>query len=488
MSVRANRYSCGTAALGQVALLLTLFGGSGFAPAAAQGNRLEARVDALFADWDLRDSPGCALGLVQDGRLIYERGYGMANLDYDIPISEQTVFYVGSVSKQFTAAAVALLAQQRTIGLDDDIRTYLPEIREYERPITIRHLIHHTSGIRDIYTLMSLAGLRLDDVFTDDAAIDLIAGQRELNFAPGDKHLYSNSGYFLLAQIVKRATGTSLRQYAEENMFASLGMTNTHFHDTPNHILKNRAISYQRRENGRFRISYLSNFDKVGAGGLYTTVQDLLRWDQNFYSGEVGGREFLAQIQTPGMLNDGSTLAYAFGLTAGEHRGLSTVGHGGSMMGFRAAWLQFPEQHFSVICLCNLGSINPSRLAQRAADIYLADHFAEAETRGEPSPDRRPPNELREVALDAAQLGAYAGVYFSPELNVTYHIVVEDGALLVKRRNSPDSELVPTGEDTHTFRGRVGTFLFERGDQGNVTAFTVNAGRVTNIRFTRTGG
>lgn len=486
MFVGANRYSCRTAALRQVALLLTLFGPTGFAPAAAQGNPIEARVDSLFAEWDLPDSPGCALGLIRDGRLIYERGYGMANLDYDIPISAQTVFYIGSVSKQFAAAAVALLAQQGTISLDDDIRTYLPEMPEYERPITIRHLIHHTSGIRDIYTLMSLAGLRLEDVFSDDEAIVLIASQRELNFAPGDEHLYSNSGYFLLAQIVKRATGTSLRQYAEENIFSSLGMANTHFHDTPDHVLKNRAISYQRRD-GSLRISYLSNFNKVGAGGLYTTVQDLLRWDQNFYSGDVGGREFLAQIQTPGVLNDGSELAYAFGLTAGEHRGLSTVGHGGSMMGFRAALLQFPEQHFSVICLCNLGSINPSGLARRVADIYLADYFAEADTRAEPSPNRfRPPDEPSEVALDAAQLVAYAGAYFSPELNVTYNIVVEDGSLLVKRRNSADSRLVATGADT--FRERGWRFLFERGEQGNVTAFTVNAGRVTNIRFARTGG
>ena len=288
-------------------------------------------VDAIFAPWDETGSPGCALGVVEDGEFIYERGYGFANLDWGIPSATDTVFYVGSVSKQFTAAVIALLAEEGAVDLDENIREYFPEIPKYVRPITVRHLVHHTSGLRDIYTLMSLAGIRLEDVFTDEQAIELIAAQRETNFEPGSEYLYSNSGYFLLAQLVERASGKTLREFAEERIFAPLGMEDTHFHDRPSHIVDRRAISYQDSDvdfdnyiatgHREFQVSYLGNFDKVGAGGLYTTVRDLLLWDRNFYSGDVGAKPFLDLIHTRGVLNDGSEITYAFGLTVDEYRG-----------------------------------------------------------------------------------------------------------------------------------------------------------------------
>ncbi|MGH7555089.1 MAG: serine hydrolase domain-containing protein, partial [Longimicrobiales bacterium] len=333
----------------------------------------DPRVDAIFAQWDRPGSPGCALGIIRDGRIVYSRGYGYANLDYDIPITPRMVFYSGSVSKQFTAAAVALLAADGRISLDDDVRKYIPELPQYARTITIRHLIHHTSGLRDIYVLMDLAGLRLEDVFTDQDAIRLIARQKELNFAPGDEHLYSNSGYFMLAQIVKRVTGRSLREYADERIFKPLGMTHTHFHDETDHILKNRVVSYQPDGRGGFRISYLTNFDKVGAGGLYTTIEDIARWDANFDQPKVGGAAFLRQIHTRGRLTSGDSLSYAFGLTIGELNGLRSVRHSGSMMGFQAHFLRLPDQRFSAAALCNLGTMNPGSLLERVAEVYLGD-------------------------------------------------------------------------------------------------------------------
>src|ERR1041385_2114826 len=201
------------------------------APVGAQQFPPNPKVDRIFAAWDKPSSPGCALGVLQNGRFVYERGYGMANLDYDIPNSPKLVYYVGSDSKQFTAATIALLVIDGNLRLDDDIRKYVPEMPDYGTPITINHLIHHTSGIRDIYGLMSLGGLRIEDVFSDSEAVALIARQKELNFTPGDDYLYSNSGYFLLAQIIKRASGKSLREFADENIFKPLGMANTHFHD-----------------------------------------------------------------------------------------------------------------------------------------------------------------------------------------------------------------------------------------------------------------
>lgn len=462
------------------------------APARAQrtGTIISA-VDAIFAPWDETGSPGCALGVVEDGEFIYERGYGFANLDWDIPSATDTVFYVGSVSKQFTAAVIALLAEEGTVDLDENIREYFPEIRRYAQPITVRHLVHHTSGLRDIYTLMSLAGIRLEDVFTDEQAIELIAAQRETNFEPGSEYLYSNSGYFLLAQLVERVSGKTLREFAEERIFAPLGMEDTHFHDRPSHIVDRRAISYQDSDvdfdnyiatgHREFQVSYLGNFDKVGAGGLYTTVRDLLLWDRNFYSGDVGGRPFLDLIHTRGALNDGSQLTYAFGLTVDEYRGLKTVSHGGSMMGFKAAYLQFPEQRFSVITTCNLGSINPMPLAQQVADVYLEDQLALA------LPSRT--NVQRSNSSTASdpfsnhELVAFAGTFYSDELDVTYELAVENGLLWLRLRNTPP-RLLRKLEDG---LARAGTWnlTFEH-DVGEIaSAFTINAGRVTNIRFKR---
>jgi CubicO group peptidase (beta-lactamase class C family) len=466
-------------------------------PAAAQAN---AAVDAIFAEWDRPDSPGCALGVVQAGELTYERGYGRANLDWDVPIATDTVFYVGSVSKQFTAAAVALLALDGRISLDDDIREYFPEMPAYERPITVRHIVHHTSGIRDIYTLMSLAGIRLEDVFSDEEAIALIARQRETNFPPGDEHLYSNSGYFLLAQLIERVSGQSLRELAAARIFGPLGMASTHFHDIPDHVVERRAMSYGANDTGAsadpgrgrggdvgdaFRVSYLGNFDKVGAGGLYSTVRDLLLWDRNFYTGDVGGGPFLDLIHTPGVLNDGERISYAFGLTVDEYRGLRSVSHSGSMMGFKAAFLQFPAERFSVLITCNLGSIEPMGLARRVAELYLGDRLAPIE----PPPEGAGRGgrgggggERPSAAPSEGQLEAYAGAYHSAELDVDYELSVADGRLVVRLRNTPEIRLQPLGDDI--FRGRW-TFRFERDASGAVTGFTVDAGRVTDIRFER---
>jgi len=526
---------------------------------------LTDRVDGLFAEWDRPDSPGCALGIVQDGRLVYKRGYGMANLEHAIPISSRTVFRIGSTSKQFTAACIALLAEQGKLSLDDDIRKYLPEMPEYERPITIRHLIHHTSGLRDYLTLMDLAGVRDDDYYTDEEVIAMLARQKALNFAPGDEYLYSNSGYFLLAAIVKRVSRQSLREFAEEQILNPLGMENTHFHDDHTMVVKHRAAGYSPREEGGYRID-MTTLDVVGDGGVFTTVEDLFLWDQNFYEDRLGGKGLIARLLTPGRLNSGEPLDYAFGLMVSDYKGVPTISHGGTFVGFRAEMIRFPEQSLSVICLANLSSINPSRLARQVADIYLADAFdAEeeaAETRfiklvegaledksgvhwsadsgmvvalclqdgqlraevfgecirlapvsatdfvsadalfdvtfkfdrqgqGEPwlahvRVDDGKPEALQAVevvAPTADQLAAYEGAYDSDELRVTYRFVLQDGELFLRHRNAPRDPLKPLLDDVF----RVGRLAihFARDGQGRVSGFTVQAGRVRNIRFVR---
>lgn len=338
------------------------------------------QIDALFADFDKPGSPGCALGVARDGRLVYEKGYGYANLDWDIPITPTTVFYVGSVSKQFTAAAIALLALEGRLSLDDDIREYLPEMPKYARPVRIRHVIHHTSGIPDMYQVMERNGLSTWDRFTREEALRLLS-QQELDFIPGERYQYSNGGYFVLSMIVERASGKTLRQYAHDNIFGPLEMTDSHFHDDHTHIVEHRAMSYMPREDSAQRNaddveyyqSYQGNFALPGAGGLYTTAGDLQKWDRNFLDNELDGPDFLQLMHTKGVLNSGDTLDYAFAIREAEHRGLRTLGHTGSFMGFKAYYIRFPEQRFSTWVLCNMGDIEPENLGLQVAELYLAD-------------------------------------------------------------------------------------------------------------------
>jgi len=377
---------------------------------------LTEKVDELFAEWDKPDSPGCTLGIIKNGKIIYERGYGMANLEHDIPISSATVFQLNSTSKQFTAMSIALLAEQGKISLDDDVRKFLPEMPEYESPITIRHLIHHTSGIRDYLDLMGLAGMSDDDYYTDDEAVEMLARQKELNFKPGDQFLYSNSGYFLMSVIVKRVSGKSLHEFAEENIFKPLGMKNTHFHDDHTVIVKNRATGYSPREGGGYRIN-MTTLDMVGDGGVCTTVEDLLLWDQNFYQNKLGGKDLVNQLLTPGTLNSGEKLSYAFGLGVGTYMGLKMVSHAGAFAGFRSQMVRFPEQKFSVICLANLSTVNPTKLCKQVADLYLSDEFKQEKPKF--------------IGLPKKELKDKVGTFRDPKTGAICELYLKDAKLMV---------------------------------------------------------
>ena len=335
---------------------------------------LIAQVDALFAKWDKPESPGCALGIIQDSELIYSRGYGMSNLDYGIPITPESVFEIASTSKQFTAACIVLLAQRGALSLDDEVHHHVPELPNYGHTITIRHLMHHTSGLREYLKLRHFAGISEHDYHNHDA-IELIARQKGLNFAPGSAFMYSNSGYVLMAEIVKRVSGQSLHEFAQENIFGPLGMQNTRFNDDWTQIVQNRAVSYAPRVGGGFR-RLLKTSDDHGSSGLLTTVQDLYLWDQNFYHAQVGGSDFMTQMLAPGKLNDGQPLHYASGLFLETYRGVKTVEHPGTDLGFRTQMMRFPAQRFTVICLFNLSTANPTTMCQRVAGIFLDDRLS----------------------------------------------------------------------------------------------------------------
>ena len=378
------------------------------------------KVDKLFSKWDSTVSPGAALAIIKDGKIIYERGYGMANLEHNIPISPTSVFRIGSTSKQFTALCIAILALQGKISLDDDIRKYIKELPKYQKPITIRHLVHHTSGIRDYLTLTDIAALPNDHFYTPEDSVELLSRQKGLNFLPGEEHLYSNSGYFLLGVIVERASGKSLNDFAQTHIFKPLGMKNTHFHDDHTVVVKNRADGYSPTKKG-FRID-MTTLDHVGDGGVFTTVEDLFLWDQAFYSYKLG-KELMELIQTPGMLNNGEKLEYAFGLGIDEYKGLKRVSHGGGFVGFRAQMARFPEQKFTVICLANLGTINPSRLCLQVADIYLADKLKKA-------PEEK--EKVKAVTLSKQELEDKTGNYQDERTGTWTIISMKEGELVME--------------------------------------------------------
>ena len=331
-------------------------------------------MDAVFAQWDRPDSPGCALGVYQDGRIAYSRGYGMADLEHDSPITPDSVFYAGSVSKQFTAMAAALAIKQGKLGPDDDVRKYVPELPVYGRPITIRHLLHHTSGLRDVNTLMVLAGRRDEDAFDNEAVLRIVSRQKALNFLPGDEYLYSNSGYAMLALAIERATGVPFAEYADANIFEPLGMKVSHFHTDLARLVPGRAWAYDRRADGSFVLNSPQN-ERAGAGGLFTTVRELARWDENFYDGRVGGPEVIRMLETPGRLNSGTELTYGWGLMAGSYRGVPIIEHSGSLGGYRAHVIRFRSMHTSVAILCNVSNVSTRTVVRRVADAVLAGRF-----------------------------------------------------------------------------------------------------------------
>src|SRR5687768_4585293 len=314
-------------------LVATVFAVVALLSSAQTPSDRQSRVDEIFKEFAVPGSPGCTVAVYQDGRPVLSRAYGMANLDHDVALSPSSVFHVASVSKQFTAAAILLLAQDGKLTLDDDIRTHVPELPDFGKKITIRHLIHHTSGIRDQWSLLGFAGWRYSrDLITDDDVLALLSRQRELNFTPGERHLYSNSGYTLLAVIVSRVSGKSFREFTEERIFKPLGMANTHFRDDFAEIVKNQAYGYTRQD-GVFKLS-VTNFDTAGATSLLTTVEDLAKWDANFQNTVVGGTTLVAAMEERGRTNDGRDIDYASGIVHGTHRGLKSVSHGGADAGY----------------------------------------------------------------------------------------------------------------------------------------------------------
>ena len=436
-----------------------------------------AGVDKLFADWNSTNSPGFSVAVSRNGKLEYERGYGMANLELGVPITPASVLHVASISKQFTAMCILILAERGKLSLDDEARKYVPELPEYGTPLTIRHLLSQTSGLRDAFLLLGVAAPREDGGSVNDAIVKMLARQHGLNFNSGTEFQYNNANYALLAIIVRRVSGQSLRVFSDENIFKPLGMTHTHVHDDPTMLVPNRASGYHQDSDG-FHVAPHADLGRlVGTTALFTTARDLLLWEQNFAEPRVGKRALLAEMQKPAIATDwGDGSFYGFGLSIGEYRGLRMIGHGGGDPGYGAYVARFPDQGLAVAVLGNLDNVNPITLVRGVADVFLVNSLqASSETNATKSPAK--------VSLSAEQLSSKAGLYRDPTTGIVGRFFVRDGKLMASAGTGEENfvELLPLDANRFALPGTTVVVEFVTAEGGAQEARETGVGPKTIV-------
>jgi len=397
--------------------ILLLGAGLVAAPWRAAAQSPQAAIDGIFAGWDGRTSAGCAVGVTRGTEMIFTDAWGMANLEWEIPNTPGTLFEAGSVSKQFTAGAIVLLVLEGKLSMDDDIRKFVPEVPDYGTPIRIRHLLNHTSGLRDWGSVASIAGWgREQRTHTHAHVLDIIARQTSLNYPPGAAYSYTNSGFNLLAIIVERVTGQPFAEFSRERIFEPLGLTHTQWRDDYQRIVPGRSTGYSPAGEGVYRINHPIE-DVHGNGGLITTVGDLLKWTSAIREGGFGGEGFEELMHEQGVLTNGQTIFYASGLQIDRYRGTRRVSHTGSTSGFRAYLGHFPDEDLSVAILCNAANAVPGSLGPAVSDVFLS-HLPEATA--------TPP---RGISVAASALRAREGLYRERNTGAPMRLTFADNTL-----------------------------------------------------------
>ncbi|MEL6367668.1 MAG: serine hydrolase domain-containing protein, partial [Pseudomonadota bacterium] len=400
-------------------------------------------IRALYKDNFNDEAPGLAVVVVKDNETIFSEGFGGANLEYGIPISESTVFHVASLSKQFTAFAILKLEQDGLLSVDDDVRTYLPEVPDFGHTITLRHLLTHSSGLREQWRLLEMAGWRLDDVITNDHVLTLVQDQKSLNFVPGTKFMYCNTGFTLLAEIVERVTDQSFAEYANTQIFEPLEMESSLFFDDHETIVTNRAYSYQRMD-GVVRKSRL-NFATVGPTSLFTTVSDMSKWAINFSTLTIGNKEIFEKMSRMGERPDGSPVSYAMGQFVDQYKGRQMIYHSGSDAGYRAFFARLPEERLSVAVFANASNIDARSETFKAIDLYLEDG---ATTASSPEPETAKDFEYDPetfISVLPEQLKPFEARYWNPEENSFTEIKVRENELIFTPPSGSEVTLIPVG-------------------------------------------
>ena len=428
----------------QIVLLLSSF------PAAEGQERPSvdpASIDSIFHAFDNTRTPGCALGVGWDGATLLTRAYGMADLEHGVANTPETIFEPGSVSKQFTATATVLVTLDGKLSLDDDIRKYIPELPDYGEPVTIRHLLNHTSGLRDWGSLAGIEGWpRTTRVHTHSHVLDILSRQQALNYGPGEYYSYTNSGYNLQAILVERVSGIPFAQFSKERIFEPLGMTHTQWRDDFTRVVKDRAIAYSPSRDGGW--SMLMPFEDVhGNGGLLTTVEDLLRFTWNLETGALGGPRYIEEMHRQGVLTSGQVIHYASGLQIGTYKGVPRVEHSGSTAGYRGHLARFPDQGLAVAVMCNASAGNAGSLLHQVADLYLGNALQEV----------APPPPAGAMELPPQRLQALAGSYKDTRTGNLVRITEANGALRVG-----GTTLIPVSQTRFEAPGGGAVLEFER--------------------------
>lgn len=430
-------------------LLLVFFVISPFTNAYTQENTPESigsKIDAIFSQYQMQ--PGAAVGVFSKGEILFQKGYGLANLDYEVPVTPKSIFELASLSKQFTAACILSLEAEGKLSLDDPIRKYLPEIYDYkEGVITIRHLLHHTSGIRDYMKLMFMNSIPWDSNFDDMDALKLMQKQQRLNFKPGSEYRYSNTGHLLLALIVKRCSGMTFGSYAKEKLFNPLGMSSTLVYDRKDRIIKNRAIGYENDGEG-YTVEHYYNFVAAGDGGIYTNVEDYFRWMANFINNKTGISNFTKKMYSKGILNNGGEIPYAQGLIHSSYRGLKTMVHSGTWGGFTSMYVNFPDEEFSVIVLSNNASLYAPGNAYAVVNTFFDNGHLTAIESEEVTP--------KAIKLTTGQLEQFSGQYFNPIEGYTRRLYVKNDTLRYERSLGNESLLTPIDSNLFSLAGGRG--------------------------------
>lgn len=411
------------------------------------------KIDALL-EGNQGSRPGYALGIVQNGELVYSMGYGKSNLDYDLPITDTTSFYIGSMAKQFTAAVLLILESEGKIDLNEPLRSYFKELPIYDNEITINHLIHHTSGIRETNSLQLFEGIdrKFEETFNTEDLIDLILKQKELNFNPGSEYRYSSGGYALLAKIIEMIENKPFRQSLEERIFYPLGMKNTFVSDNHNEVVPNRAVSYWPISGGKFeRRSQL--FDAYGDGGIITTVKDLAKWDGAFYKDVLGVPQFSKKMYQKYTLKNGDTIDYARALNVWNYKGAKVVQHNGGMLGFRVDMVRFPKYKTSIILLGNSAFLDPTGDALKIAEILLEDTF-------DFKIKEKPLKEKSAIQLTKKELTHKTGVYWTDQTNYWRRISISNDSLFLDGGNLNEKQyLIPISKNRFCVESNPNLYL-----------------------------
>ena len=427
----------------------------------AQG--IEAKLDEVFKPWDKKDAPGGVVSVSVRGRLVYEKAFGMANLELNVPNTVETVFDVGSVSKQFTAACVMLLQDDGKLDIDDEASKYLTEFPVLrDQKITVRQLMAHTSGLRDYMSLMAFKTGTF--AFEDDAVVDVLKGQRTLNFPPGMAWDYSNTGFYLLKKLVEKVSGKSLAEFAKERLFTPLGMGHTQFLDDHTLLIPGRAFGYMNGGDDKGYRAGITMIAADGAGGLWTTLADMHKWTQNWKKNKLGkDPQMFAKMQTKERLLLGTDTTYGLGFFIDDYKGVARIQHGGDFVGFHAQVNWFPEQDVVVTTFSNDGTQNAKAFNDKTVDVVLADVI-------KPGPG----DNKTEVALSEQVLDEYVGRY---DISTAVIEFKRDGSkLMAQVTGQPEFEVFATKKDHFFWKVVEARVEFSRDEGGNVTGLTLFQG------------